>query len=327
MRANNLQRGFSLVELLTSLVIAALLLVGLQQVIGQGLAVTDSVGQQTDMLRQARFAMSRMTDAVRTSTRLLVPQNDNPATALAENVRSQTVPASPPQTGSSLDSAVLGLTISPLQDLDRNGVADADNDGDGRIDEDLPADNNNDGEPGLRGFDDDGNGTTDFWLSPNADDDESNDLAQSEDPVNGLDDDGDGVTDEDPAADNNGDGAPGISGIDDDGDGSVDEGNAADDDEDGSDDEDWYDVVVYFVNGTDLIERRAVPWDTNGDTVLSGRDFVESVIAEGVSAITFERLASTSAASGELVDISLTLVDVDGETQTLRTRVRVGGVR
>ena len=40
-----------------------------------------------------------------------------------------------------------------------------------------------------------------------------------------------------------------------------------DDDEDGQDDEDWFDPVVFYLQGSALIERRAVPWDENGDSV------------------------------------------------------------
>ena len=93
-----------------------------------------------------------------------------------------------------LATAVLAVTLNRSQDMDADGVPDADNDGDGRFDEDLPADTQNDGKAGVRDFDDDGNGIKDFFLSPAGDDDESGDLAQSEDPLNGTDDDGDGST-------------------------------------------------------------------------------------------------------------------------------------
>lgn len=319
--------GFTVIELLVSIVIAALLLTGLQSLLTNGLSVMDAVSENTDLTRQARFAMSRMVDALRSGDKLLIPQADIPGTTLSEHIRGQTFPASPPQAGSTLDTAVLAITLDPLQDMDRDGIADADNDGDSLIDEDLPADTSNDGKAGIRDFDDDGNGTKDFFLSPASDDDESNDWSADEDATNGIDDDGDGNTDEDPGADVNGDGAPGLAGIDDDGDSEIDEGNVADDDEDGQDDEDWYDPVVFYLNGSSLLERRAVPWDENTDGIVNGRDFVESEIASNVTLLRFERLAPATAEHRQLVDISLTLTDASGESISLNTRVRVGASR
>ena len=203
------QTGYTLVELVVSIGIAAILLTGLQQFLNTGISTKSFVDERTELANQARFAMARMVDAVRSSDHLLIPLADDSGTTLIESVREQTVPASPPPEGSSQASAVLAITISHAQDIDGDGIADADNDGDGRIDEDLPADIHNDGKAGVRDFDDDGNGVTDFFLSPSRDDDESSNLASNEDPINGIDDDGDGSIDEDPGADNNGDGAPG----------------------------------------------------------------------------------------------------------------------
>lgn len=320
------QAGYTIVEVLVSLAIAALLLSGLQQVLAIGTSTMEVVQQQTELARSARFAMTRMVDAVRGSDRLLLPLRDNAATNYDENVREQTVPASPPQGSSTLATAVLAVTIDPTQDIDGDGILDADNDGDGLVDEDLPADTQNDGKAGLRDFDDDGNGTKDFWLSPSGDDDESNDLAQNEDAVNGVDDDGDGSIDEDPGSDNNGDGAPGIAGVDDDGDGSVDEGSPDDDDEDSLSDEDWLDPVIFYLQGTDLIERRAVPWDESGDSLVNGQDFVESTIAENVTLLRFERLA-VMAGQQQLIDITLELSSPDNAPISLHTRVRLGASR
>ncbi|MGB5344826.1 MAG: prepilin-type N-terminal cleavage/methylation domain-containing protein [Woeseia sp.] len=325
MTARASQTGYTLIELLVSVGIAALLLTGLQQLLGVGIDTLDMVEQRTELARRARFAMSRMVDAVQHSDRLLIPLANNPATPFDENIREQTVPASPPQTGSLLATAVLALTIGPAQDMDANGIADADNDGDGLIDEDLPADAHNDGKAGVRDFDDDGNGTKDFTFSPAGDDDESNDFKQSEDPFNGIDDDGDGSIDEDSGADMNGDLAPGVAGVDDDGDGNVDEGSVNDDDEDGAVDEDWFDPVVFYLNGNRLIERRAVPWDANLDSTLSGRDFVESDIAENITLLRIERLPLSG--GQQLVDITLQVSDGNAETIVLNTRVRLGGAR
>lgn len=319
------QAGISLVEILVTTVLASLLLVGVQQLLALGMQSKASISQHIDLNREARFAMAHMVKAVRDTNRLLLPLADNPLTNYDENLRMQTVPASPPQGSSTLATAVLAVTVSPLQDLDADGIMDADNDGDGRIDEDLPEDNQNDGKAGIRDFDDDGNGIKDHYLSPAGDDDESNNLAENEDAFNGIDDDGDGSIDEDPGADNNGDSAPGIAGVDDDGDSLIDEGSIDDDDEDGAVDEDWFDPVVFYLQGSNLLERRAVPWDENSDSVIDGRDFVESILANNVTLIRFERVALTG--SQQLVDITLTLTDQNGENLTLNTRIRVGGVQ
>ncbi len=320
------QTGHTLVELVIVVAITAMLLTGLQQLLGSGVSVAAVTQEQTELARQGRFAMARMVDAVGASNHLLIPLANNPTTTFDEHIRLQTVPASAPQTGSVLASAVLAVTLDTEQDMDENGIADADNDGDGQFDEDLPADTQNDGKAGVRDFDDDGNGTKDFFLSPPGDDDESNDLQQSEDPINGLDDDGDGSIDEDPSADMNGDGCSGVCNVDEDDDGTADEDDAQDDDEDGQEDEDWYDPVVFYLQGSALIERRAVPWDESGDSAVTGQDFVESTLADNVTLLRFERIALSSGEQ-QLVDITLGLTRPNGEALSLNAQVRVGGSR
>jgi hypothetical protein len=208
-------------------------------------------------------------------------------------------------------------------DLDADGIPDADNDGDGLIDEDYPADVTFDSSPGIYQIDDGGDGSVDEGsLVGNDDEDPIN--ANGEDPINGIDDDGDGLVGDDPTADMNGDGAPGIVGIDDDNDGLIDEGSAADDDEDGSSDEDWLDVIVFFLQSDSLIERHPVPWDEDESGTVTGRDYIESAIADGVSRFRVERSAGID--GPELVDLTLEMtVATSGETVTLHTRVRVGG--
>jgi len=112
--------------------------------------------------------------------------------------------------------------------------------------------------------------------------------------------------------------------VDDDGDGQVDEGNVADDDEDGRVDEDWLDPVVFHLQGSTLIERDPVPWDTNGDGVLDGRDWVEQPLAEGVSTFRIERVLSGENRS-VLVDITLELTASNGDKVSFERRVRLGG--
>lgn len=317
-------RGFTYIELLLAVTISAILVTGLMGVVNTALLTGDDVRQRNDLTRQARFAMQRMVQSVSHSQRLLLPLNDNPGTNWPEHIREQTVPPSPPVGSSTFASAVLAITLPLDIDLDDNGVPDADNDGDGRIDEDIGSDNNNDGAPGILFIDDNGDGTMDVSLGiePNEDNDEDNNA--TEDPVDGIDNDGDGSIDEDVKADMNGDGLAGLSGVDDDNDGAIDEEHSNDDDEDTVKDEDWYDPVVFYLSGNQLIERTPVPWDTNADSVITGADFIESVISDNVTHFRVERINYTTGTAS--IDLILQLTDPDsGEKIKLQTIVRVGG--
>ncbi|MFK8026610.1 MAG: prepilin-type N-terminal cleavage/methylation domain-containing protein [Gammaproteobacteria bacterium] len=325
MNQHNHQHGFTLIELLMATAIAAVLIASMNGIIDHVLKVNKFTQGRNDTIQKTHFAMQRMVEVISSSPTLLLPLDDNPSTSFREYVREQSVPASAPETGSILATAVLAVTLPSDFDLDSDGFPDADNDKDGNIDEDLPADSHNDGKAGIRDFDDDGNGTKDYFLSPAGDDDESNDLSQSEDPIDGVDDDGDGLIDEDPSADMNGDGAPGIAGFDDDNDGSVDEGSVNDDDEDGSTDEDWLDPIVYYLNNGSLIERIAVPWDENSSGGIDGRDYIESTLAENVTFLRFERVPSSIIDRAQIIDITLELTPPEGESYQLNTMVRVSG--
>ena len=324
---NSKQKGFTLIELLIATVIAALLIAAMDGVIGQALEANNVTQTRNDSVQAANYAMQRMVKAVTTTRQLLLPQEDKPATTFREHVREQTIPASPPETGSVFARAVLAVSLPADSDLDNNGVPDADNDQDGRIDEDYPSDSTNDNISGIRGIDDGGNGFVDECFIIGRDDDDENACAVSEDPINDVDDDGDNNVDEDANADMNGDGAPGVAGVDDDGDTQVDEGDVNDDDEDGNVDEDWIDPVVYYLNNGALIERIAVPWDTNTSGTVDGRDYVESTIAENVTLLRFERVPMLAGDRAQLVDITLELTPLDGEPFSLNTRVRVGAAQ
>jgi hypothetical protein len=124
-----------------------------------------------------------------------------------------------------------------------------------RIDEDSGGDMNQDNRQGVAGVDDNGNGSADEGgASLRFDDDE--DGATDEDPLDGQDNDGDGNIDEDPPGDMRGDNGPGIVAIDDDGDGDVDEWDWEDDDEDGLVDEDGgNEKIIRITSGTQLREE------------------------------------------------------------------------
>lgn len=322
------QRGITLTELLITVAIAATIMAGLAGVVGQALQSEDAVRGRNNLTQQTRFAMQRMVSALTGTRRLILPLGDNPNTDWHENVREQTVPASSPEGSSIKATAVLAVTLDPTIDQDGDGFMDADNDKDTLIDEDIGSDNNEDGMPGLANIDDDGDGLVDE--SNKEDDDEDEDTAGSkdEDPLNGIDDDNDGSIDEDIGSDMNADGWPGIVSVDEDGDGQTDESNKEDDDEDeddrGTKDEDWLDTVAFYLNGSDLIERRPTLTDINTDGLVNGADYIESVITSNVTLFRVQRIPQGSGRA-VLVDITLVLTNASNESISLNTRVRIVG--
>lgn len=315
------QRGFTLVELLVTAGISLVIVAGLGGVIQATVASRAALDARLEITREATFAMERMVRAVAHSNRLLLPLADRASTNWPEHIREQTVPASPPIGDSTLATAVLAITTPMYVDLDFDGFPDADNDRDGRVDEDPGADWSYDLAGGLYLIDDDGDGLVDESGSFYNDDDEYN-LVADEDPLNGIDDDGDGSIDEDSPADADGDGCPGICVIDDDGDGQIDEGAATDDDEDGVSNEDWYDALVFYLDNGVLKERLPVPWDESGGGIVSGLDYVLSDLTEGVTRLRIERVP---VASGRvMVDIILELTAGDGQAVSINRRVRLG---
>ena len=310
--------GFTVLELLISLVLAALLLTAMAGLVDTAMTTRDDTRRGNDALQDARFAMQRMVTAVRGTDRLLLPLADNPNTNWREHIREQTMPASAPEGSSTLATAVLAVTLDPTLDIDEDGIADADNDSEGRVDEDVSGDSTNDGASGIVGIDDDGDGDVDELDATSSVNDNDEDGTKSDDALNGIDDDGDGSIDEDWRPDINGDNAPGVIGVDDDGDGDIDEGNSVDDDEDGSLNEDWFDAVVFYLSGSDLVERRP------NLNPIDGNDFTEHVIANNVTRFRVERIPDTGKRS-VLVDLTLEVTPPDGEPVSLTTRVRVGG--
>lgn len=295
------RQAFTLIEVIMTAAITAVLMISLSGILLNTLTTTEQASSRNDLVREARFAMERMVRAVSRTERLIVPMGEDAATGNSESI---------------WDPGVLAVTLDPTLDTNLDGIVDADNDGDGRVDEDLGNDAQNDYAPGIVGVDDDNSGVTDISFGGDGDDDETG-IGSGEDPIDGIDNDGDGTIDEDPSADMNGDGEPGIAGVDDDGDGSIDEGNFNDDDEDGQMDEDWYDVVVFSLSGSDLIERHP-----NLDPI-DGRDYTERILVGDVAAFRIERL-ERGTRRADLVEISLTL-SADGETVALQQRVRAGG--
>ncbi len=309
-------------EIMLSLAIGAILLAALTEVVAQSLHAGDTIQRKHQLASDARFALQRMVNAVEATHRLLLPSPDIASTGWSEHIREETIPPSAPESGSVWASAVLAVSLSHNADLDGDGFADADNDRDGRVNEDWPDDIHLDYASGIKGIDDDGDGYVDEANSHN--DDEFEDF-NNEDWVNGLDDDADGSIDEDSPSDMNADGCAGVCWVDDDQDGSVDEGSADDDDEDGSTYEDWLDTVVFHLVAGELVERTPVPWDTTGDSIVDGRDYVESTIAENVTRFRVERIPPVGEGPVQ-IDMTLALTDpLTEQTFSLNTRVRVSG--
>jgi type II secretory pathway pseudopilin PulG len=285
----------TLLELLIAVSIAAVIVGGLNAVLGAGVQMSQQQRIAASRQASADFAFQRISLALSETPLLLIPQIDNTNTSYREDLRRETVPASSPQLGSSKDSAVLAVILGAARDLDGDGVADCDNDDDGKCNEDSSGDRTADGLPGIAYIDDDGDGVVDNSQSGRRFDDDE-DGVSSEDPINGVDDDGDGRIDEDPSHDWTDDNEPGVAGVDDDGDGQVDEGwffPQHDNDEDGDRSEDPTETVVFYLQGSTLMERSNVPWDEDNSGVVSGRDFVVEPIAENITLLSFERIQTT----------------------------------
>jgi prepilin-type N-terminal cleavage/methylation domain-containing protein len=317
--------GFTLIELLVSVAIGSLLIMGLSTVTSMISKTLSASSYNHQLTHDAQFAMDQMVRAVENGQRLLLPLADNPNTNWPEHIREQTLPATPPIGDSTLATAALAVTLAADIDLNADGIPDADNDGDGRIDEDLGDDQTSDNAPGIVLIDDDGDGEVDETSGSGNQNDDDEDGQGDEDWLNGLDDDADGTVDEDSSADMNNDAEQGINGVDDDGDGQVDEGSgSSDDDEDGQTDEEYYDAVVFYLDNSSLMQRIPVPWDESGDSVVNGLDFVTTELAENVTVFRVERLTSGSA---KLVDLIIELAHPQtAETVRLHRRVRVGRV-
>ncbi len=157
-----------------------------------------------------------------------------------------------------------------------------DDDNDGLFDEDGAG--AADALHGVTGFDDDGDGLIDEG-DPRDDDEDG---LIDEDPINGIDNDGDGMIDEDYAADMNG-----VGGADDDGDLLIDEDGTA--------------AIVYYVDGTDLME-----WHP---------DLGSNVVAGNVSSFSVTYEPAASALGTPAVVIQLNLLAVTGDVRNYRTRV------
>lgn len=162
--------GLTLVEVLVSVMIYAVIMAGLFKVTSVAMA-SRTIHREKERLRsEGRWALEKMVRHVRGSSWTLIPVKEN-------NMRS-----------------ILAVAEQIL-DLDADGFADADADKDGRIDEDWPDDVVKDAKPGIKLIDD----NNDSIVDNAGPDDDDEDGTKNEDPIDGIDNDGDGAIDEDPA--------------------------------------------------------------------------------------------------------------------------------
>jgi hypothetical protein len=296
------QSGLTIIELLVSIVIGSFIVMALMSTVTTTMSIDTELENERSLFADGQFAMKRIERFLSASKVLILPIAENPATAYSESVRD-----------------VLAFAMPHDLDRDQDGWSDANNDEDyfdyngnstrdvgepERIDEDMGNDMNDDGKPGILGIDDDNDGSIDEGNT--GDDDE--DGTTNEEKGNNYDNDWDGAFDEDNSGDQHKDAEAGLKGFDDDGDGSVDEGNEFDDDEDGFEDEDWLDSIVYFVSGTNLMERMPE------EQATSGTLYVESIIASNVSSFQVERIFL---ASQHRVNVKITLVLTDSSGQSI----------
>ncbi len=232
------RQGMTLVELVIAISIMAIISGAAAGILGSALQAEAHGMSKSQLHTEGLLAMERMTNGIRVSSSVLVPNAQTPSRDV--------------------------LVITGL--INDDGDAYFDDPLFPRIDEDPAAELVADSQPGVTGVDDDGDGSIDEGAT--ADDDE--DGLSDEDPMDGIDNDGDGSIDEDPSSDISLDGQPGIQLIDDDGDGSTDEGVAADDDEDGFVDEDPMDAVVYTFDNPTTTLTETVP-ATAASTPLSAQ--------------------------------------------------------
>ena len=222
------QKGLTLVELLFATAILGIIAAAATPLVSIFFEFHKNGAARFQLYHEGLIAMEHMTDAVRRSTFLLIPNAHSPTRdilAFSGYVNDD-------------NDFYFTDTLFP------------------KIDEDPKKEMIDNGLSGLAGVDDDGDTLIDE--SDRNDDDE--DGSVDEDPLDGIDNDGDGNVDEDTGDDAN------IAGMDDDADGSVDEGDARDDDEDGAINEDPLNPVIYFYDSA--INTLKVTYTNDGQTVV-----------------------------------------------------------
>ncbi len=227
------EQGLTYVELVAAMAILSLIGLLFFQAVDISLASWRQGSGKAELLNNAQRAMERMVSKVRKTTWVLLPQKDSDPgdfNAYDPNYPNRYYPRN-----------ILAMS------------ANIDNDGDGLADEDPSNDITGDGFGGIMGIDDDNDDPIDIDEKGKDDDDEAG--GSNEDPIDGIDNDGDGMTDEDPADNfykyfNCGN-------------------NSNNDDADETSREDPLDPLIYYLDGSTLMERLDVQGVTQRNSPLA----------------------------------------------------------
>jgi len=206
------EKGFTLAELLIAIAITGLIATAAAAILSTGLNTQIRGDVRSALYQEGMMVMERMTDRVRRCTFLAIPNahsqtrnilaisgfdnddNDN----YFDDPLFPRIDEDPPEDMN--NDGAIGITGidddgdgsvdesgSGILDDDENGAGNddaldgTDNDLDGNFDEDMPADANNDGEPGIAGMDDNGDSLVDNGYDQTDDDEDG---APNEDPFN-----------------------------------------------------------------------------------------------------------------------------------------------
>ncbi len=127
MKSFRKSHGFTLIEVLIVTAISGMLMVSLSNVVGGALNANEVSKTKNDLNREASYAMRRIVEVVSHSPLLMITTNNG--------------------------ELQIDTILDPQRDTDLDGFPDADNDKDGKIDEDLLLT--------TTGVDNDGDGDTD----------------------------------------------------------------------------------------------------------------------------------------------------------------------
>mgnify|MGYP000317707436 CR=1 FL=1 len=196
------KNGLTLMELLITVTILLIIAAVATPLLSASLDAHRSGIARSRLYQEGLILIARMTKNVRNTTFLQIPNNYSPTRnmlAVSNLVNEDSdfyfgdplFPRADEDFGDKFMSSgpgILGvddngdgsIDNNDLKSDDEDSVFDEetldglDNDSDGNIDEDLSADANKDGAPGIKGMDDDGNGVVDISAAPNplGDDDE-----------------------------------------------------------------------------------------------------------------------------------------------------------
>ena len=219
--ARTRNRGFTLIELLIAIAIMAAIFVSVARLVAACLRVDDVDDGTSAVYEEGLLAMERVVSGVKACTYLYIPNNHNPTRdilafsgvnnddsdmyfgdALFERTDEDTPSdmtndafpglALYDDDGDGVIDEAGGLAWpDAIKDDDEDGSFDEDpldgldNDGDGNVDEDHPADSNADAAPGTAQIDDDADGTVDEVGGGNAINDDE-DATGDEDAADAL---------------------------------------------------------------------------------------------------------------------------------------------